>query len=80
MGCCEFVLGVGEADQEAGAPSGVQGVQGQSPETSEEMQVSWDWWEEEQGRPAVLIWLVCLMKDPFDFCLQQKREFMIVSQ
>ena len=35
--------GVGEADQEAGAASGVQGVQGEGSETSEEMQVPGDW-------------------------------------
>lgn len=46
--------GVGEADQEAGAASGVQGVQGEGSETSEEMQVPGDWREEEQGCPAVL--------------------------
>ena len=35
--------GVGQADQEAGAAFGVQGVQGEGSETSEEMQVPGDW-------------------------------------
>ena len=35
--------GVGQADQEAGAASGVQGVKGEGSETSEEMQVPGDW-------------------------------------
>ena len=35
--------GVGEADQEAGAASGVQGVQGEGSETSEALQVPGDW-------------------------------------
>ena len=35
--------GVGQADQEAGAAPGVQGVQGEGSETSEEMQVPGDW-------------------------------------
>ena len=55
--------GVGEADQEAGAASGVQGVQGEGSETSEEMQVPGDWREEEQGCPAVLSRFACLMKE-----------------
>ena len=50
--------GVGQADQEAGAASGVQGVQGEGSETSEEMQVPGDWWEEEQGCSAVLSWFL----------------------
>ena len=50
--------GVGEADQEAGAASGVQGVQGEGSETSEEMQVPGDWREEEQGCSAVLSWFL----------------------
>ena len=39
----EMGLCVGEADQEAGAPSGVQGVQGQGSETSEALQDPGDW-------------------------------------
>ena len=64
--------GVGEADQEAGAASGVQGVQGEGSETSEEMQVPGDWREEEQGCPAVLSRFACLMKE-LDSCVCSKQ-------
>ena len=74
--CGEFSLRVGEADKETGSPSWMQGVQGEDPETSEEMQDSWNWREEEQGCSGLLsismpfLWII-LLKD-FSVCVKSK--------